>query len=127
MSLRTPLAQARGLGSAHAGVHHWWMQRLTAIALIPLTIWFVWAGIDLVGAGYIEARNFVANPVNALLFASLVIALFWHAQLGLQVVIEDYVHTHWLEVTLQVLVRFVAVLGVLASLLAIVRIGLGGV
>ncbi len=126
MSLRTPLAQARGLGSAHAGVHHWWMQRLTALALIPLCLWFVWACTGLVGAGYLEARAFVANPVNALLFASLVIAMFWHAQLGLQVVIEDYVHTHWLEVSMQVLVRFAAALGVLAALLAIIRITLGG-
>ena len=124
MSLRTPLAQARGLGSARSGVHHWWMQRLTAVALIPLTIWFVWIGKDLLNADYSTAYAFVASPLNSLLFAALVVALFWHAQLGLQVVIEDYVHTRWLEITLQVLARFGAALGALASLLALIRIGL---
>ncbi len=124
MNLRTPLANAQGLGSARSGVHHWWMQRLTAVALIPLTVWFVWIGSALLVADYPSARTFVAAPVNALLLAAFVIALFWHAQLGLQVVIEDYVHTRWLEVTSQIFVRFAAFLGALASLLALIRIGL---
>lgn len=124
MTLRTPLAQARGLGSARSGLHHWWMQRLTAIALIPLTVWFVWIGTGLLSADFDTARAFVAAPLNALLFAAFIISLFWHAQLGLQVVIEDYVHTRWLELALQVLVRFAAALGALASLLALIRIGL---
>ncbi len=124
MSLRTPLAQARGLGSARSGVHHWWVQRLTAIALIPLTVWFVWIGTDLLSADFETARASVGAPLNALLMAAFIVALFWHAQLGLQVVIEDYVHTRWLELTLQVLVRFAAALGVLASLIALIRIGL---
>ncbi len=123
MSLRTPLADARGLGSARSGVHHWWVQRLTAIALIPLTIWFVWIGTGLLSADYETAREFVAAPLNGLLLAAFVISLFWHAQLGLQVVIEDYVHTRWLETGLQILVKFAAFLGVLASLLALIRIG----
>ena len=125
MNLRTPLATARGLGSAHSGVHHWWVQRLTAVALIPLTIWFVWIGPGLLAADFDSARAFVGAPFNALLLAAFVVALFWHAQLGLQVVIEDYVHTRWLEISLQVLVKFAAVLGTLASLLALVRITLG--
>ncbi len=125
MNLRTPLATARGLGSSNSGVHHWWIQRLTAVALIPLTIWFVWVGPGLLAADFDTARAFVAAPLNALLLAAFVIALFWHVQLGLQVVIEDYVHTRWLEISLQVLVKFTAVLAVLASLLALVRITLG--
>ncbi len=125
MNLRAPLAVARGLGSSNSGVHHWWIQRLTAVALIPLTIWFVWVGPGLLTADFDTARAFVAMPLNALLLAAFVIALFWHVQLGLQVVIEDYVHTRWLEISLQVLVKFTAVLAVLASLLALVRITLG--
>ncbi len=124
MSLRTPLADARGLGSARSGVHHWWVQRLTAVALIPLTMWFVWIGTDLLSADFDTARAFVGAPLHTLLFAAFIVALFWHAQLGLQVVIEDYVHTRWLELTLQVLVKFAAILGALASLLALIRIGL---
>lgn len=124
MNLRTPLADARGLGSAQSGVHHWWVQRLTAVALIPLTLWFVWIGTDLLGADFDAARAFVGAPLNTLLLAAFIVALFWHAQLGLQVVIEDYVHTRWLEITLQVLVKFAAILGVMASLLALIRIGL---
>ena len=125
MNLRTPLATARGLGSARSGVHHWWVQRLTAVALIPLTIWLVWIGPGLLAADFEAARAFVGAPLNALLLAAFVVALFWHTQLGLQVVIEDYVHTRWLEISLQVLVKFAAMLGALASLLALVRITLG--
>jgi len=125
VSLRTPLASARGLGSSHSGVHHWWVQRLTAVALIPLTLWFVWIGPGLLSADYDSARSFVGAPFNALLLAAFVVSLFWHAQLGLQVVIEDYVHTRWLEISLQVLVKFAAVLGTLASLLALIRVTLG--
>jgi succinate dehydrogenase / fumarate reductase membrane anchor subunit len=124
MSLQHPLARVRGLGSAKEGTGHWLAQRVSAIALAVLSIWFVVSMAGL-GSGYADSRTFLAQPLNAVLTAAFVLALFHHAQLGLQVVIEDYVHTRWLEVTLQVVVKFTAVLASIASLLAIVRIALG--
>lgn len=124
--LRTPLGRVRGLGSAREGTHHFIMQRVTAIALLPLSIWFVVAALALVRGGYADARTWLAQPWHAILMAAFVLAIFHHARLGLQVVIEDYVHTRWLEVTLQVLVWLVAALGTIVGLFAIVRIALGG-
>jgi succinate dehydrogenase / fumarate reductase membrane anchor subunit len=121
MSLRNPLARARGLGSARDGVGHWWSQRLTAIALALLTPWFVLFAVRLLGADQASVQAAIARPLSASLLSAFVIALFWHAQLGLQVVIEDYLHG-WKELVLQVLVKFACVLAVIASLLAIGRI-----
>jgi len=126
MSLQTPLGRVRGLGSAHAGTHHWWMQRLTAIALVPLTVYFLWLLLGLVGADQDQAREVLAKPRNASLLAAFVIALFWHAQLGLQVVIEDYIHVRWQEVSLQILVRFATLFAALIALVAIGRIAFTG-
>lgn len=123
--LRDPLAQVRGLGSAKDGVAHWWMQRLTAIALVPLAVWIVVATLCVLPIDYASARDFVAQPLHALLIIAFIVALFWHAQLGLQVVIEDYVHTRWLEFSLTLAVKFLCLLGALASMLAIIRIALG--
>lgn len=125
MSLREPLAQVRGLGSAKSGSHHWIWQRITAIALIPLTAWFLWAALGVLSSGYADARSWLAQPFNAVLLASFVLSLFYHAQLGLQVVVEDYVHTPWLEIALQLAIRFACVLAAVASLFALVRIALG--
>ena len=122
--MRDPLARARGLGSAKDGVHHWWMQRLTAIALALLSPWFIWLLLSLVGAGQEYVRATIANPRYALPLLAFVLALFWHAKLGLQTVIEDYVHTRWMEIALQVAVTFACALGALASVFAIVRIAL---
>jgi succinate dehydrogenase / fumarate reductase membrane anchor subunit len=123
MSLRHPIARVRGLGSAKEGTGHWVAQRITAVALLPLVLWFAWSAVGL--DGYADARAFLAQPLNAVLTAALVICLFQHAHLGVQVVIEDYVHVRWLEVVLQVAVKFIAFLAAAASLLAIVRIVLG--
>lgn len=92
MSLRSPLGRVRGLGSAKEGVQHWWQQRLTAVAMVPLVFWFVVSVIGNVGADYDAMRAWLGAPGNATLLILLLIALFHHAQLGLQVVIEDYVH-----------------------------------
>jgi len=123
--LRTPLKQVRGLGSARNGTHHFIAQRITAVALFGLSIWFVWLTLALMHADYASAHALIAKPLNAVLMVAFIVAMFWHAQLGLQVVIEDYVHTPWLEIALQVLVKFLAVLGALACLYAVVRIVLG--
>jgi len=98
MSLKTPLGAARGLGSAKSGTHHWIVQRITAIALVPLTVWFVFAAIGLAGGGYAEATAWLAQPINAVLMILLSIATFHHMQLGLQVVLEDYVHAEGVKI-----------------------------
>jgi len=124
-TLRNPLKDARGLGAAKEGTSHFIAQRLTAIALAPLSIWFLIVALDLVGGGYAEARVFLAQPVNAVLMAAFVLAIFQHAKLGLEVVIEDYIHQRALEMALKIAVKFIAALAVIASLFAIVRIALG--
>ncbi len=91
--MRTPLARAIGLGSAKDGVQHWWMQRVSAIALVPLTVWFIAAIIAQTGDDYTAFVAWLRNPITDILMVLLLIALFYHAALGLQVVIEDYVHS----------------------------------
>ena len=89
--MRTPLGRVRGLGSAKSGTHHWWMQRVTSIALLPLTLWFVVSMLSLAGASYVQTRAFLAWPVNAVLMLALIGLTFHHIAAGLQVVVEDYV------------------------------------
>ncbi len=125
MSLRDPLAHVRGLGSAKQGSHHWIAQRLTAIALLPLGAWFLWAALGLATGDYADARSFLAQPINGSLMAAFMLCLLYHAQLGIQVVVEDYVHTPWMEVTLQIGTKLACFLAAIVSLLAIVRIALG--
>lgn len=122
---RSPLKDVRGLGSAKDGTHHFIVQRLTAIALIVLTCWFLYLVIGLIEVDYLTAADAVAKPWNAILLVAFLVAMFWHAQLGLQVVIEDYVHSHGLALTAQIAVRFICILGALASVFAVVRIALG--
>ena len=121
MSLRDPLAIARGLGSGKTGTGHWWTQRLTAIALLLLTPWFAWLVLRLLGADQPAMRAALAQPVTATLLLAFLVSLFWHAQLGLQVIVEDYVHG-WLEVALQIAIKFAYTLATLASVLALGRI-----
>ncbi|MEH6755654.1 MAG: succinate dehydrogenase, hydrophobic membrane anchor protein [Alphaproteobacteria bacterium] len=126
MSIRTPLGRARGLGSAKTGTDHWWMQRVTALALIPLVIWFVVSMIIVTGADHETALAFIGSPINAVLLTLLIIATFYHGQLGLQVVIEDYIHSKWLEVALILLVKGAAIFLGVASVYAVIAIALGG-
>ena len=122
---RTPLKGVQGLGSAKQGTHHFIVQRLTAIALVFLACWFLYFVAGLMHADYLTASDAVAKPWNAMLLIAFLVAMFWHAQLGVQVVIEDYVHSHGLALTAQIAVRFVCILGALASVFAVVRIALG--
>ncbi len=121
---RDPMKVARGLGSSESGVSHWWTQRITAAALVLLGIWFVVMVLSLLHADYATARATVAQPWNALLLIAFVLIMFWHAVLGLQVVIEDYMHTRWQAVVLLTAIKFLAVLGALAGVLAVLRIAL---
>lgn len=121
---RDPLKVAFGLGSAHSGVRHWWAQRVTAAALVLLGIWVVLLVLALLGADYATARATLARPWNSLLMIAFTLTMFWHAVLGLRVVIEDYIHTRWIEVFALVAVYFLAAIGALASVLAVLRIAL---
>jgi succinate dehydrogenase / fumarate reductase membrane anchor subunit len=124
--LRTPLARARGLGSARYGVHHWWAQRLTAIALIPLVVWFAISRVMMGGADYGAVRAWIGSPVVMVLLILTIAVGLHHGQLGLQVVIEDYVHGDGWKLALIVAVRFIAILFGVAAVVAILRIGFGG-
>ncbi len=123
--MRTPLGRARGLGSAKAGVDHWWAQRLTALALIPLAIWFVASLIAQIGADYETARSWIGRPINAGVLILLIATTFHHAQLGLQVVLEDYVHHEGLKLASVILVKGLAIVLALAGILAILSITFG--
>ena len=90
--LKSPLARARGLGSAKEGTEHWMGQRITAIAALPLMIWFVYSVISLIGAMHAEFTSWLAEPLNAILSILLIITVCYHAKLGSQVVTEDYIH-----------------------------------
>jgi succinate dehydrogenase / fumarate reductase membrane anchor subunit len=124
-NLRTPLKEVRGLGSARSGTGHFLVERITSVALAVLSVWFVWLCLSFMRADYTTAHALLAKPQNAVLMSAFVIALFWHTQVGLQMVIEDYVHTPWMEIVLQILVKFLALLGALACVFAVVRIALG--
>ncbi|WP_020698498.1 succinate dehydrogenase, hydrophobic membrane anchor protein [Reyranella massiliensis] len=124
--LRTPLSRARGLGSAKDGLHHWWVQRLTAVALIPLVVWFAVSLVMLSGADYDAARAWIGSPVVMVLLILTVVIGLHHAQLGMQVVIEDYVHSEGLKLASIIAIRFIAVFFGLAATVAILRIGFGG-
>ena len=125
-SLRSPLGRVRGLGSAKDGTHHWWAQRVTAVALIPLVLWLVVSVLRLVGAPHIEVAQWIGHPLNAALLAALIVAVFHHAQLGLQVVIEDYIHAEIPKLLLLMLNTFFAILMGGLCLFAILKIAFVG-
>ncbi len=125
MSMVNPLARARGHGSAKEGVHHWYAQRASAVLLIFLVGWLLFAIVSLAGSGYETAHAFVSRPVNAAFLALLVITLLYHAVLGLQVVIEDYVHNRPVEIVLYFLSRAGALAGMAIALVYILKLALG--
>ena len=125
MKYRTALSVVRGAGAAKDGSRHWWAQRLTAIALAPLGLGFVVMTIALLGADYDGARAALAHPVAAALWILFTVALFHHAQLGLQVVIEDYVHSLGLKVAGIIAVKFAATALGAACVVSILRISAG--
>jgi succinate dehydrogenase / fumarate reductase membrane anchor subunit len=123
--MRSPLGRAIGLGSAKDGVEHWWLQRITAVALVPLSLWFVIAIIRLVGADADSVRDWVGNPLPAILLVLLLIATFYHASLGLQVVIEDYIHAEFAKLGLVIIVRLACFAFVVAGIFAVVSMAVG--
>ena len=120
-NLRTPIGKARGLGSGKTGTAHWWWLRVTSVALALLAPWLIGVLVSLVGADLDTVRMALAQPWNTIASAMFVLALFWHAQMGVQVVIEDYVHTRSVEIALQLINLLACTVGALASLYAIGR------
>ena len=123
MSLRTPLSAAKGLGSAKEGAHHWWVQRLTSIALVPLMLWLVISLALLGNLTYESAVAWVQSPFVAVGLSLLVVVMFYHVQLGVQVIIEDYVHG-WLKITSIILFNFACIAFVFIGLLSIIKVAL---
>jgi succinate dehydrogenase / fumarate reductase membrane anchor subunit len=123
--MRSPLGRAIGLGSAKEGVEHWWAQRVTAIALVPLTVWFVVAIIGLAGADHAHFVDWVRHPLPAILLVLLLIATFYHGALGLQVVIEDYVANEALRFGLLIVMRLAAIVFAARGIFAVLKLSLG--
>ena len=121
-SVRSPLARVRGLGSAQHGVGDWWAQRVTAVALVPLTVWFVASVVSLAGADFRTVALWMGSPVTAVLLILMLAALFRHAQLGLRVVIEDYVHNEGAKIALLLAVNAVLALLAVGSILSVLKL-----
>lgn len=124
--LRTPLGQAIGLGSAKSGADHWWRQRLTAVALVPLALWFVAALIAHLGADRTAMVGWIGSPIPAILTILLIGSVFWHAALGLQIVVEDYVHGEGTKLAILVAVRFACFFLAVAGIFAVLRLAFRG-
>ena len=122
MDMRTPLGRVRGLGSTNDGVKHWWMQRLTGIALIPLTIWFLYSTVQLSGATHSEFIAWIGAYGNPVLLSVLVICMLHHGQLGLHVIIEDYIPSEGTKILLLIAIKFTAIIFGASAIFAILRL-----
>jgi succinate dehydrogenase / fumarate reductase, membrane anchor subunit len=125
MSLRNPLATAKGLGSAKTDTSHWWAQRVSALALIPLSLWFAVSVLQLVHADYVVVISWLHAPWTAVLLSLFLFTVFYHAYLGVQVVVEDYVHVEWLKITLLLVIKFICILSAAAGVFTALRIAFG--
>jgi len=125
MDLRNPLARALGRGSAKQGSSHWWWQRMTALALLPLGVWFVFSILMLAGSAHDSVIVWLHSPFQASLFILLMATVFWHAALGLQVVVEDYIHSEWLKMAILISIKMSITLAAVVSALLLLRIYLG--
>ncbi len=124
--LRSPVARVRGLGSAKSGTQHWWHQRVSAVALILLVAWFVVSLILNAPAGQAHVRAWVSSPVTMVMLILTILFGLWHAALGMQVVIEDYVHSEGMKIGLILLIKCLAVLAAVAGVVAMFRMAFGG-
>lgn len=126
MSLRTPLSRAKGLGAAKTGAGHWMGERISAAALVPLVLWFIISLIRYAGAPYEVVVEWVGSPVPAVLLILLIGVTAHHAALGMQVILEDYLHVEWQKLTAVYLVKFIAYALAAAGIFAVLRVSLGG-
>jgi succinate dehydrogenase / fumarate reductase membrane anchor subunit len=124
--MRSPLSKAVGLGSAKHGFSHWWWQRVSAIALIPLCLWFVYSMVCVAVGTHAEAVAWLSQPINASIMLLFVFTALFHAQTGLQVVIEDYVHTKWLNLILLLSIKFLSVAMAVLTAISVLKVVLGG-
>ncbi len=122
--MRSQLKRARGLGSARSGTGTWWAERLTAIALVPLTLWFIVSAIRLEGASRADMAAWLHSPVPLVLVLCLVVATFWHMELGLRVVVEDYVHNDAIRTALLLCQRALCIVAALFCIIAALHLGL---
>ena len=125
MEMRSPLSRVRGLGAAHEGVAPWWAQRLTGIALVPLTLWFIWAVSGLLGADLAAMTAWVGTGQNAVLLILLIVSGMYHAQLGLQVVVEDYVHAEGAKTVTLILIKLGAIFLGVINIFAVLKLTFG--
>ena len=123
-SMSTPLARARGLGSAKSGLHHWWHQRVSAVAMVGLVSWMVVLLFSLVEADYQTALNMLAHPVNATVVVLFVAVGLWHASLGLQVVLEDYVANEGVRLIAILAVKMAASVTAILAILSVLKVAL---
>jgi succinate dehydrogenase / fumarate reductase membrane anchor subunit len=125
MSLQSPLGKVRGLGSAGTGVHHWWVQRLTALALVPLAVWLLVSLLALPALDFVTLVSWIGGTWTASLLTLFVLTASWHSSLGMQVILEDYVHDPGLKTTSLVLSGFVHAALAVLGVFAILRIAFG--
>ncbi len=123
MSFKSPLGKAIGLGSAKHGFSHWWLQRVSAVALIPLSLWFVFSIVSLIQGDYETVVVFFDSPIQTSLMLIFVLVLIFHAQTGLQVVIEDYIHKKSINLIMLYGVKFLSALMAVLAVVSIFRIG----
>ncbi len=126
MKFRTPISLAKGLGSAKEGAHHWWMQRLTALALVPLSLWFAFSVARMAGAGFEEMHEWISNPWVAAFLALFFIVSYYHGAIGVQVVLEDYISSEGTRMVFIIITKFALALLGAASLMAVIRIAATG-
>ena len=124
MKYRSPLAHVKGLGSAKEGLTHWWWQRLTAVALVPLSLWFAFSVATMGGACFLDVYGWIASPAVATFLIAFIVCLFYHAQLGVQVVIEDYVHHEGVKLFSILTLKFLSAILVISSTVSILRVAL---
>ena len=120
--MSTPLHRVQGLGAAHSGTGHFWRQRITAVALVPLGLWFTYAILGLIGTNEVAILSFLARPWNALLMAAFAATMLYHMSLGLQVVVDDYIHSTGMKIFCLLLIRFMMIATTVTCIFALIRI-----
>jgi len=126
MTTQTPIARVRGLGSARSGAHHWWLERLTSVSTLILFVWLIVSLLRLPSLGHESVTLWLSSPLAAVPMLLLIVSTFWHLKLGLQVVVEDYVHEEGLRLFSIVLVNFFAIAGSALAIFAVLRIAFVG-
>ena len=125
MNLRTPLSKVKGLGSAKEGAQHWWNQRMTAIALVPLALWFSFSVALIAVADFTTVSAWISAPLNTVLMILAICVGFYHGYLGLQVIIEDYVAPEPLKIAMLIGIGLLAVLFVVLGVVSVLKISFG--